>query len=136
MPYQLNFDHLISYDIGVPGISIEVRLALRDVAVTLSAKLDTGAENSIFARGVGEQLGLTIENEYRQWFSTAAGQFLTFGHEVTLHLAGIEFNALVFFAAEESFNRNVIGRFGGLDHLRIGLVDYEGKLYLSKYGDE
>lgn len=136
MPHQLSFDQLISYDTSVPGISIEARLALREVAVTLPVKLDTGAENSIFARQVGEQLGLTIENDYRQWFSTATGRFLAFGHEVTLHLAGIEFDALVFFAADEAFNRNVIGRFGGLDHLRIGLVDYEGKLYLSRYGQE
>ena len=136
MPYQLSFDQLVSYDTSVSGISVDVRLALRDAAVTLSVKLDTGAENSIFARHVGEELGLTIENDYRQWFSTATGRFLAFGHEVTLHLAGIEFDALVFFAAEESFNRNVIGRFGGLDHLRIGLVDYEGKLYLSRYGQE
>ena len=85
---------------------------------------------------MGEQLGLTIENKYPQWFSTATGRFLAFGHEVTLQFAGIEFNALVYFAADASFNRNVLGRFGGLDHLRIGLVDYDGKLYLSKYGDE
>ncbi len=136
MPYQLSFDQLISYDTSVAGISVEVRLALRDAAVTLPVKLDTGAENSIFARQVGEQLGLTIENDYRQWFSTATGRFLAFGHEVTLQVAGIEFDALVFFAAEESFHRNVLGRFGGLDHLRIGLVDYEGKLYLSRYGQE
>jgi len=135
MPYQLSFDQLVSYDPSVRGISLEGRLALRDTAVTLPVKLDTGAENSIFARHVGEQLGLTIENEYRQWFSTATGRFLAFGHEVTLQLAGIEFNALVFFAAEESFNRNVIGRFGGLDHLKIGIVDYEGKLYLSRYDE-
>ncbi len=104
--------------------------------VTLAAKLDTGAENSIFARQIGEQLGLQIENDYQQWFSTVTGSFLTFGHEVTLNIAGIEFDAQVFFAKDESFQRNVIGRYGGLDHLRIELVDYEGKLYLSRYGEE
>lgn len=136
MPYQLSFEHLVSYDAGLPGVNVEVQLGLSHSRVTLSAKLDTGAENSIFARHVGEQLGLKIENDYRQWFSTVTGGFLTFGHEVTLNIAGIEFDALVFFAKDDSFQRNVIGRYGGLDHLRIGLVDYEGKLYLSRYGEE
>jgi hypothetical protein len=136
MPYQLSYDYLVNYDAGVPGISVPVQLALNGSRVTLPAKLDTGAENSIFARRFGQQLGLKIENDYQQWFSTVTGRFLTFGHEITLNIAGIEFDALVFFAADAGFNRNVIGRYGGLDHLRIGLVDYEGKLYLSKYGEE
>lgn len=61
---------------------------------------------------------------------------MSFDHNVTMNIAGIEFGATVFFAADEAYNRNVIGRFGGLDHMRVGLVDYEGKLYLSRYGDE
>ena len=96
MPYQLNFDYLVNYDTSVPGISVEVQLALSDSRVTLPAKLDTGADNSIFARNIGKQLGLTIENDYRQWFRTATGRFPAFGHEVTLNIAGIEFDALVF----------------------------------------
>ncbi|MGH9799919.1 MAG: aspartyl protease family protein [Blastocatellia bacterium] len=136
MPFQLNFDYLLSYDPGAQGVSLDVTLKLRDDSVTIPAKVDSGAGGSVFARQYGEQLGLQIDNGYRQWFSTATGRFLTFGHEVTVDIAGIEFNAQVFFAEDESIQRNVIGRFGGLDHLRVGLVDYEGKLYLSKYGDE
>jgi hypothetical protein len=48
----------------------------------------------------------------------------------------IEFNAIAYFAQDESFDRQVIGRFGGLDNLRVGIVDYEGKLYLSDFNDE
>lgn len=136
MPYQMNFDRLLTYDAGAPGISLEVTLKLSDVSIAISAKLDTGAANSIFSRRYGEQLGLPIERGYRQWFSTATGNFMAYGHNLTLNIADIEFGATVFFAADDNFNRNVIGRYGGLDHLRVGLVDYEGKLYLSKYGDE
>lgn len=135
MPYQITFDHLFSYDAGAPGISIEITLKLSLIHLTIPAKIDTGAANSIFARHYGEQLGLDIESGYRQMFSTAAGNFVAYGHNLTMQLADIEFGALVFFAEEENFNRNVIGRFGGLDHLRIGLVDYEGKLYLSSYDE-
>ena len=35
------------------------------------------------------------------------------------------------FAEDENFSRNVLGRQGRLDRVRLGLVDYEGKLCLS-----
>lgn len=135
MSYQLNFSRLLTYDASAPGISLEVGLQIKDAGVTIPAKLDTGAGGSIFARRYGEQLGFDIERGLRQPFSTVTGSFIAYGHEVTLHIAGIEFNAIVYFAADEHFDRNVIGRFGGLDHLQIGLVDYEGKLYLSSYDE-
>jgi len=124
MSYQLSFTHLLTYDTGAPGIGLEVRLRLKDVSITIPANLDTGAGGSIFARRYGEQLGFDIESGLRQPFGTATGSFIAYGHEVTLYIDGIEFNAIVYFAADEHFDRNVIGRFGGLDHLQIGLVDY------------
>ncbi len=39
------------------------------------------------------------------------------------------------FAEDENFNRNVLGRHGFLDRTVLGLVDYEGKLYLNQYGE-
>jgi hypothetical protein len=41
----------------------------------------------------------------------------------------------VYFAAHESFTRNVLGRSGWLDQVRLGIVEYESKLYLSRYGE-
>lgn len=55
---------------------------------------------------------------------------------MTLQVAEMKFDSLVFFAAEEGFARNVLGRFGWLDRVVLGLVDYEGKLYLNRYGNE
>ena len=43
--------------------------------------------------------------------------------------------ALAAFAEDEAFQRNVLGRRGFLEPVILGLVDYEGKLYLSKYGE-
>ena len=63
------------------------------------------------------------------------GSFLTFAHSVTLSVLEISFETTVYFAEEASFNRNVLGQQGWLDRLRLGLVDYEGKLYLSDYND-
>jgi hypothetical protein len=52
---------------------------------------------------------------------------------VTLTIAGFEFYSYVFFAADESFQRSVLGRNGWLDRVIIGINDYDGKLYLNRY---
>lgn len=35
-----------------------------------------------------------------------------------------------------SFPRNVLGRQGWLNQVRLALIDYDGKLFLSHYNDE
>jgi hypothetical protein len=40
---------------------------------------------------------------------------------------------VVYFAEQENFPVNVVGRIGFLDHLQVGLVDYEQLLYLGPY---
>ena len=56
-------------------------------------------------------------------------------HEVNLSLATFEFSGLIGFAQDKEFQRNVLGRRGFIEQMVLGLVDYEGKLYLSRYGD-
>jgi hypothetical protein len=48
---------------------------------------------------------------------------------------GIETVSTLYFAKEEFFTRNVLGRQGWLDRVKLGLIDYEGKLLLSAYGE-
>lgn len=98
-------------------------------------KLDTGASFCIFRRIYGELLGLTIESGQPETLSTPMGSFLAYGHDVTLVTLGLEFQTTVYFAADENFTRNVLGRQGWLDRVRLGLFDYEGKLLLSDYND-
>ncbi|MEK7832762.1 MAG: aspartyl protease family protein, partial [Acidobacteriota bacterium] len=104
-------------------------------AVQLQAKVDSGADGCIFARTHGERLGLNIEAGQPMRFRTAAGGFPTYGHQVTLSVLGIETMATVYFAADPQFSTNVLGRTGWLDRVRLGLVDYEGRLYLSDYNN-
>ena len=52
---------------------------------------------------------------------------------MTLVIEGYEFDAMVYFAEDENFKRNVLGKRGGLGNLQIGIIDYDGKLYLSRY---
>ena len=133
MVYDLTFDTLVNYDAGIPGISIDVELSAGDSSIHVLAKVDTGSDRCIFSRECGERLGFEIESGELQGFSTATGSFITYGHPVTLISAEFSFDSTVYFANDEDFDRNVLGRFGWLDRMRIGINDYEGKLYLSRY---
>jgi len=66
---------------------------------------------------------------------TVTGGFDAYGHMLMLETLGYSFDVTVYFAAHESFTRNVLGRRGWLDQLRLGLVEYESKLYLSRYNE-
>ncbi len=135
MPWQLTFDSLISYDAGKAGISVSARLQSGATIIDVPAKIDTGSTYCIFERMYGEDLGLNIEAGHRQIIGTATGSFIAYGHEVTLTVEGYCFNAIVYFPEDPSINRNVLGRHGFLDRFQLGLIDYEGKLFLSRFGD-
>ena len=63
------------------------------------AKIDTGASNCIFRRFQGELLDLDIERGDPRDFSTATGSFKAYGHAVTLIVAGMKLDSVVYFAA-------------------------------------
>lgn len=135
MSYQLRFLLAYSYDTRKVGIELPVLLRAGGIETRFDVKVDTGASHCIFERQQGERLGLQIESGIPETFGTAAGAFLTYGHEVTLAVLGLEVTATVYFAADEDFTRNVLGRQGWLDRVRLGLIDYDGQLYLSRYDD-
>ena len=135
MAYQLDFEKLLSYDVGEAGITLHGSLKLKGQPVEVVVKVDTGASCCVFERRFGEELGFDIETGMRQLFGTATGTFVGYGHEVTLSVAEFQFDTIVFFASDADIKRNVLGRFGWLDRVVLGLVDYEGKLYLSKYNE-
>lgn len=133
MSYQLSFTELVNYDAGQPSITIPITLTVGQTRVNCNAKVDTGSSNCIFARNVGEELGLNIETGIRLLVGTVTGKFVAYLHEVTLSLASFQFNGLVGFAEDNEFQRNVLGRRGFIEQMTLGLVDYEGKLYLGRY---
>ncbi len=133
MTEDLSFDETYFYDTLKSGITVPVVLRLDGDTVDFEAKIDTGAENCVFERIHGERLGVEIESGRKQIFSTAAGIFTAYGHELTLSVLDTETVSTVYFAKEESFTRNVLGRQGFLDRVKLGLIDYEGKLLLSEY---
>lgn len=133
MNHKLEFEKLIHYDAGKTGISVNVELRLGKDSIAFEAKIDTGASFCVFERRCGEEIGIEIETGLHNRVSTATDSFRVFGHQITLIIENYEFDAMVYFAEDENFNRNVLGRRGGLENLRVGIIDYDGKLYLSRY---
>ncbi|HLM03206.1 MAG TPA: hypothetical protein VK400_19290 [Pyrinomonadaceae bacterium] len=135
MPETVSYKKSYEYDTLKPGITVIAEISYGGESRLIRVKIDTGAENCIFERKHGERLGIEIESGREQVFSTAAGIFTAYGHEITLSVLDIETVSTVYFAREESFTRNVLGRQGWLDRVKLGLIDYEGKLLLSAYGE-
>lgn len=133
MIHRLRFDS--SHDYGTEAIVIPVVLRLGNTAARTDAYLDTGATFCVFKRSLAEPLGLEIETGMPLRLSTVTGSFDAYGHALTLETLGYSFDVMVYFAAQEAFTRNVLGRRGWLDQVRLGLIEYESKLYLSRYSD-
>jgi len=125
-----------SYDTTKIGITVPVELSDGSNVVQVDAKLDTGASFCIFERAYGEMLGLDVESGTQELISTANSTFKAFGHWLTMTALGFQFNVMVYFAADESIRRSVLGRRGFIDQLRLCLIEHDGELYISKYDDE
>ncbi len=135
MIHNLEFSHLIEYNAGLSGISLEIEIGLINNSTKFTAKIDTGSTNCVFARKHGEEIGLNIEDGELVRISTATAGFNTFRHFVTLSFLEYKYDAGVCFAEDENFNRNVLGRNWFLNQVLLGLNDYEGKLYLKSLAE-
>ncbi len=129
----IEFAETYDYDTRLVGITVPVFLFDGQKTVEFKAKIDTGSSFCIFERKNGERLGIEIESGEEIRISTATDDFTAYGHELTMLVLGIETYTKVYFAKEEWFTRNVLGRQGWLDRVKLGLIDYEGKLLLSAY---
>ena len=117
------FDEVYFYDTFKTGITVSVILKFGDELVDFEAKVDTGASFCIFERKQAERLGIEVESGEKIKINTAAGDFYAYKHELRLLVMNIETFSMVCFAKEESFARNVLGRQGWLDRVKMGLID-------------
>jgi len=101
----------------------------------VEASVDTGSNHYVFRRADALLLGIEVDSGLPHTVRTVTGSFLTYAHEVVLVILGVETTTTVYFAADDNLSRNVLGRQGRLDRVRLGLIDYDGKLYLSAYDD-
>lgn len=133
MVYQLDFNRIFRDDLDRDGIFLPVTLHRGEHRVDLEAQIDTGASCCIFRRDLSESLGLDMESGFRQEIKTVTGAFTTYGHTVMVSVLGFDFEAVVYFAAAEGFTRNVLGRSGWLDRVRLGIVYPNSEVYLSPH---
>jgi hypothetical protein len=129
---RFNVEHNYS---AAESINVVVTLRQGQDKVSFDADVDTGSTFCIFNRGHAETLGINVESGKPTRFKTVMGSFDAYGHMLTLETLGYSFDVTVYFAANESFTRNVLGRRGWLDQVRLGVVEYEGKMYLSRYDE-
>lgn len=136
MPHQLTFATHETYDSRLEGITIEARLVLGEQSVICQAKIDTGGQACLFMREIAETLAIDIEAGHCRAFNTLAGSLIAYGHAVRLQTLGLEFESLVYFAADYGLPRNLLGREGWLQKVRLAVIDYDSSLYLSPYQNQ
>jgi len=134
MAHTLVFEHAIEY-LDSPrnvGITIEITLIRGNRRRRIQAKIDTGAEYCIFQRDYADALDLDVTSGELITFDSAGGPFTAWGHYVTIESFDFQHEALVFFSDTYGFRRNLLGRRGWIEHVQLGLIDYQSKLYVSK----
>ena len=135
VPHQLSFGVQHAYSPSDDGATVPVSLSVGGDPVKVFAKIDTGATYCFFERGLAEALLIDVERVPPIPVSTMGGTFQAYGHELTLTVLGIEVEALVYFYEDRNATRNVLGRNGWLNRVRLGLIVHDSLLYLSAYDD-
>ena len=133
MPFSLTFSLRYEYNTLEEGITIPAVLRLGDRTAYCDAKVDPGAQVCVFQREVGELLSLDIEGGHRIKLNSLGGSLIAFGHSITLNTLDFEFDSLVYFAKDYYLPRNLLGREGWLQKVRMAVIDYSAELYLSYY---
>ena len=59
--------------------------------------------------------------------------FAAYGHEVEMSVLGLKMVSTVYFFADPEINKNVLGRIGWLDRVRLALVDHDSQVFLTPY---
>ena len=131
--HQLDFTHIYDYSSEDESVVLPVMLRVGAKQVRLAASIDTGASFCVFGAEIGEALGLTLDRGVPMRFRTANSAFEAFGHEVEISVLGVVTNAMVYFFADPAIEKNVLGRTGWLDRVRVGLVHHDSKVYLAPY---
>lgn len=126
----------VEYDYSTrAAIEVTVTLKQGELQSVFEASVDTGAAFCIFNRGIAESLNIDVESGDAMRLSTAIGLFTAYGHTLTLETLGLEFETRIYFAEHEGLPRNVLGRKGWLDRVRLGLIEADAKLFVSRYDD-
>lgn len=130
---QISFTEELRYEDDELGIPLLVTLTYAGSTIKVTAKVDTGAAVCVFSNDVGLSLGVPIEQGVPTRLGGMTGSLEAFGHEVTLQTGNIAMQSFVYFAKYPGLPRNLLGRQGWLRNLKLGVIDYDNRLYLSHH---
>ncbi len=131
MSFTIEFHEKETYQSLDAGITINVVLRYGNRVQPCPAKVDTGAEFCLFSRTLADTLEIDVESGFRQEFSTLGGGVIGYAHPIELETLGLRFQSYVYFADSYAVNRNLLGRQGWLQLVKLGLDDYRSEIYLS-----
>lgn len=131
MNHQLNFAVKHIYNSLGVGITIKATLRSGKIYTICDVKVDTGSEFCLFARELGEELDIDIETGFKTNLITLSGGLAAYGHGLELETLGLKFDTFVYFAADYSLPRNLLGRQGWFQLIKFGLDDYASEIYVS-----
>ncbi|BDC51420.1 hypothetical protein F183_A37360 [Bryobacterales bacterium F-183] len=136
MSRYLSFEQVYDYA-GTLGDSIDVPIIIRagNQQLPVIASVDTGASFCLFRSAIATVLGLDLTKGTHLRFRTANSAFEAYGHEVDIVALGVTTRSTVYFFADPLINKNVLGRTGWLDRVRLAVVHHDNRLYLSPYGE-
>ena len=105
---DLRFQHNYSYSLDRKGIVVPVSLRSGALKTKVFAKLDIGAEVCLFERSVA--LDLDLEKGQPIWLETLTGNFLAYGHEITLTTIELSFVLTVYFRGKRRDHTQFVGQ--------------------------
>lgn len=131
MTFQISFQKKEIFDSMKTGITIDAVLRYGSIEQICTAKIDTGSEFCLFTRIIADVLEIDVESGYRENFSTLGGEVIGYAHQVELETLGLRFQSYVYFADSYSIKRNLLGRQGWLQMVRLGVDDFKSEIYLA-----
>ncbi len=131
--FRLDFARVHSYANDEDGVALPTTLRFGSNSVRVVASVDTGASFCLFAGEIADSLGIDLRSGESKRFRTANSSLEAFGHEIEISTMGVTTYSMVYFFADPLVIKNVLGRVGWLDRVRIGLVDHDSTIYLAPY---
>jgi len=133
VPFSIEFEKHEVYRSLEPGITIGTTLHYGGQTLNCEAKVDTGSEVCLFSRDCADALEIDIEKGFKETFRTLTGHVAAFAHDMEIETLGLRLETIVFFAESYDIKRNLLGRQGWLQLLRLGLIDYNSSIFIGRY---
>ncbi len=104
-----------------------VEVSFNGIPINYEVLVDSGADNCVFDRGIGEIIGIIIESGILRATTGISGHSVkTYRHTVTLGVGGWEHTADVDFADLGSLGHGVVGQIGFFNQFKVKF-DYQKK---------